>query len=136
MPNNNQTKKIKELNKLFKGMDMSETTHIHNNYDAQIQMGDVNKSFSQIIGVSTHPENGVDTETVKSLTQSLGLLLEKSKDAQIAVHSSIHANKLAMKTQENTHKIEMVKAIGGLAREAVAVFAAAIKTKPKVKTGE
>lgn len=136
MPNNNQTRKIQELGQLFNGMDMSETTHIHNSYEAQIQMGDMNKIFAQIMGVATHPEKGVDTETVKSLCQSFGSVLEKSKDAQIAVHTSIHANKLAMKTQENTHKVEMVKAIGGLAKEAVAVFAAAIKTKPKVKAEE
>ena len=129
MPNNNQTAKISELGRLFEGMDLSEHTEIHNHYEASVQTADVNKVFTQIMGVATHPEKGVDTETVKSLCQSFGSALEKSKDAQIAVHSSIHANKLAMKTQENTHKVEMVKAIGALAKEAVAVLAAAVKTK-------
>jgi len=131
MPNNNQTRKIQELGQLFNGMDMSENTQIHNTYEATIQMGDVSKIFTQILGASTHAEKGVDCETVKSLAQSFGSLLEKSKDSQIEVHTSIHQNKTAKAVLDFEHKLNVMT----LAKEGlkdlitIAIQAAVLKGK-------
>ena len=131
MPNNNQTRKLQELGQLFSGMDMSETTVHNNTYEAQIQMGDVNKIFTQILGVSTHAERGVDIEIVKGLTQSFGSLLEKSKETQIEVHTSIPENKAAAKAATLEHKLKILTLAKESAKDFItaAIQAAMMKGK-------